>query len=95
MKLSAAYEVSRSGPPHYEDVGALAKALVRHAPQRMLWASNWPHPSVKVPPRDEDLLNLLAYWAPEPLIRTAILVDNPANLYRFGDTPVSPRPTPP
>jgi D-galactarolactone isomerase len=94
VKLSAAYEVSRSGPPRYEDVGALAKALVRHAPQRMLWASNWPHPSVKVPPRDEDLLNLLAGWAPEPQIRTAILVDNPADLYRFAATPVFPRPTP-
>ena len=34
----------RSGPPAYEDVSALAMALVRAAPERMLWASNWPHP---------------------------------------------------
>jgi len=39
VKLSAAYEVSKSGPPKYDDVGALAKALVKHAPERMLWAS--------------------------------------------------------
>jgi D-galactarolactone isomerase len=84
VKLSAPYEVSRSGPPRYEDVGALAKALVQHAPQRMLWASNWPHPSSKSPPPDEHLLGLLTEWAPDARIRTMILVDNPAEVYGFG-----------
>ena len=46
VKLSGAYMTSKSGPPLYADVGVLAKALVRHAPERMLWASNWPHPMV-------------------------------------------------
>lgn len=85
MKLSAPYETSRSGAPKYEDVGRLAKALVRHAPERMLWASNWPHPSARkpVPPKDEDLLALLADWAPDPAAQQKILADNPAELYRF------------
>jgi D-galactarolactone isomerase len=83
VKLSAPYEVSKSGGPLYEDVGALAKALVRAAPQRMLWASNWPHPSVPAErrPDDADLLDLLLEWAPDDATRRRILVDNPAALY--------------
>jgi D-galactarolactone isomerase len=85
VKLAAPYETSKSGAPRYEDVGRLAKALVGRAPERMLWASNWPHPSARkpAPPRDEDLLDLLLEWAPEAALRQKILVDNPAELYGF------------
>jgi D-galactarolactone isomerase len=83
VKLSAPYEVSKSGPPLYEDVGRLAKALVRAAPERMLWASNWPHPSVKEKPNDAVLLDVLLDWAPDEATRRKILVDNPAELYGF------------
>ena len=54
MKLSAPYEVSKVGPPHYDDVGALAKALVKAAPERMLWATNWPHPSSPADNKPDD-----------------------------------------
>jgi D-galactarolactone isomerase len=86
VKLSAPYETSRSGAPGYEDVSRLARALVRHAPERMLWASNWPHPSAPpdAVPDDAALLDLLADWAPEAATRRRILVDNPAELYGFG-----------
>jgi D-galactarolactone isomerase len=83
VKLSAPYEVSRRGAPRYEDVGALAKALVQAAPERMLWASNWPHPSVNEKPDDALLLDLLLDWAPDAATRRRILVDNPAELYGF------------
>ena len=85
VKLSAPYETSKTGAPKYEDVGRLAKALVKQAPERMLWASNWPHPSVPVEkrPPDEDLLDLLLDWAPDEKVRRKILVDNPAELYGF------------
>jgi D-galactarolactone isomerase len=85
VKLSAPYETSRTGPPRYEDVGALAKALVRHAPERMLWASNWPHPSepADAKPDEARLLDLLLEWAPDDVTRRKILVDNPAELYGF------------
>lgn len=86
VKLSAPYETSRRGAPRYEDVGALARALVRAAPERMLWASNWPHPSAPphAPPDDADLLDLLLEWAPDDAVRRRILVDNPAELYGFA-----------
>ena len=83
MKLAAPYEVSRAGPPLYPDVGALAKAAVTHRPDRMVWATNWPHVSVKTPPEDAQLLDLLLDWVPDEAARTRILVDNPARLYGF------------
>lgn len=85
VKLSAPYETSKSGAPKYEDVGRLARALVQKAPERMLWASNWPHPSVpkEKRPDDADLLELLLDWAPDEKDRNRILADNPAELYRF------------
>lgn len=84
VKLSAPYEVSESGPPAYEDVGVLARALVEAAPERMLWASNWPHPSAQHdPPDDAQLLSLLDGWVEDAAIRDQILVANPALLYEF------------
>ena len=85
VKLSAPYEVSKLGPPTYDDVGRLAKELVTIAPDRMLWATNWPHPSVPREQRPDDamLLDMLLDWAPDEAARHRILVDNPARLYGF------------
>jgi D-galactarolactone cycloisomerase len=86
VNLSAAYETSRSGGPRSEDVGALAAALVRAAPERLLWASNWPHPSAPTDalPDDADLLEVLLEWAPREADRLRMLVDDPGELYGFG-----------
>ena len=85
VKLAAAYETSKTGAPAYEDVSRLARALVEHAPERMIWASNWPHPSAPKDrvPEDAGLLDLLLDWAPDEAVRRKILVDNPAGLYGF------------
>jgi D-galactarolactone isomerase len=85
VKLSAPYEVSKIGPPHYDDVGALAKALVKAAPERMLWASNWPHPSSPADNKPDDvvLLDVMLDWIPDEATRRKALVDNPARLYGF------------
>jgi D-galactarolactone isomerase len=84
VKLSGPYETSKTGAPRYEDVGRLARALIAHAPERLLWASNWPHPTAPGGPPDEAaLLDLLLDWAPDQATRRRILVDNPAELYGF------------
>lgn len=85
VKLSAPYETSKAGPPHYGDVGALAKELVKKAPERMLWASNWPHPTPPVHKKPDDamLMDVLLDWIPEETTRRQVLVDNPAKLYGF------------
>ena len=85
MKLSGAYMMSKSGPPLYEDIGVLAKALVAHALERVVWRSNWPHP-MSIPetmPDDARLLDVLRDWAANHVMRRHILVDNPAMLYGF------------
>jgi D-galactarolactone isomerase len=84
VKLSAPYEVSKVGPPNYDDVGKLAKVLVKAAPERMLWATNWPHPTPGVPvPDDAWMLDMLLDWVPDEATRLKVLVDNPAQLYGF------------
>jgi D-galactarolactone isomerase len=86
VKLSAPYETSKAGPPDYPDVGRLAALLLRQAPERMVWASNWPHPGAQPnPPDDAMLLDALRRWAgdgDEATVRR-ILADNPATLYGF------------
>jgi D-galactarolactone isomerase len=85
VKLSAPYEVSRTGPPNYDDVGALGKVLAKTAPERKLWASNWPHvgtPNERYPD-EAQLLDMLLDWAPDEAVRHKILVENPARLYGY------------
>jgi D-galactarolactone isomerase len=82
VKLSAPYETSKLGPPLYKDVGTLAKALAKGAPDRVLWASNWPHPG-QTSTDDAMMLDLLLDWLDSDAARTKALVDNPARLYGF------------
>lgn len=83
VKMSAPYETSKVGPPRYEDVGVLARSLAAAAPDRMLWATNWPHPGQTSRPDEKALLDVLSDWAPDAATRRKILCDNPAALYGF------------
>lgn len=83
VKLSAPYETSQSGPPRYDDVSVLARALAAANPDRCLWASNYPHPGRPDRPDNGDMLDMLLQWAPDEAVRRKILVDNPARLYGF------------
>jgi predicted TIM-barrel fold metal-dependent hydrolase len=67
------------------DTVGLAKTLITMAPDRIVWGSDWPHPTKKAneKPNDAVLLNLLAVWAPTESGREKILVHNPAKLYGF------------
>jgi D-galactarolactone isomerase len=84
VKLSGPYETSKLGAPYYDDVGRLAKTLVKAAPERMVWGTNWPHvsPGVIVPD-DADVLDVLLDWVPGEANRKKVLVDNPADLYGY------------
>ena len=84
VKLSAPYETSKAGPPFYADVGQLAKVLIEKVPERLVWASNWPHPSVQAKPDDAALLDVLLDWVADDHTRQRILADNPAELYGFA-----------
>jgi len=85
VKLSGAYSNTKVGPP-YPDATKIAQAFVKAAPERMVWGSDWPHPS-EAPdrkPNDALLFDLLSEWAPEEATRHRILVENPATLYGFA-----------
>ncbi len=86
VKLAGAYLNTRVGPPDYPDATQIAQAWVKAAPERLVWGSDWPHPSEKNKPDDARLFDLLAEWAPDEAIRNRILVTNPETLYGFART---------
>jgi len=83
LKLSGAYMETKVGAPTYSDTVPVVRAFVKAAPERLVWGSDWPHPTEKVKPNDAILLDLLAEWVPDTATRNRILVDNPAKLYGF------------
>jgi predicted TIM-barrel fold metal-dependent hydrolase len=83
VKLSGAYRIAAKPVP-YDDAIPFARALVETAPDKLVFGTDWPHPSISVPmPQDASLLDLLPLWAPEEATRHKILVENPARLYGF------------
>ena len=87
IKLSGAYQDTKIGPPTYADSSMVARAYVKAVPERMVWGSDWPHPSEQqVKPDDAVLFDLLADWAPDEAVRNRILVQNAEGLYGFPKT---------
>jgi predicted TIM-barrel fold metal-dependent hydrolase len=84
VKISGAYLNTKIGPPTYADATAIAQAYVKAAPERLVWGSDWPHPTPTVKPDDALLFDLLGEWAPEAATRNRILVANPEALYGFA-----------
>jgi predicted TIM-barrel fold metal-dependent hydrolase len=91
VKISAPYRISNE--PHYPDAAPIARAMIDANPDRVVWGTDWPHPSggrrdpaVIEPFRPEDngeALNRLAGWTKNRNELQKILVDNPALLYQF------------
>jgi predicted TIM-barrel fold metal-dependent hydrolase len=96
VKLSAPERLG--GDPDADGVAALARALLDAAPERMLWASDWPHTgggphgggardaSAVEPFREVDdarALGRLHEWTRDEAEARRVLVDNPARLYGF------------
>jgi predicted TIM-barrel fold metal-dependent hydrolase len=86
IKLSGPQLNTLIGPPTYADASLIAQAWVRAAPQRLVWGSDWPHPSETHKPDYALLFDLLAEWAPHEATRHQILVTNPEDLYGFSKT---------
>lgn len=83
VKVTEPYEDSKLGPP-YADASVVARAYVQAAPERILWGTDWPHPTQRgIKPDDALLVDLLSEWAPDEHTRRRILVDNPAELFGF------------
>jgi predicted TIM-barrel fold metal-dependent hydrolase len=83
VKLSGPMRAAREEEFPYPSMTSYAHRLVAHAPERMLWGSDWPHVQMidRVMPNDGDLLDLLALWVPDDALRFRILAENPIELY--------------
>jgi D-galactarolactone isomerase len=81
VKLSGAYFFGEA--PAYAGALPVARAYVAAAPERVVWGSDWPHPTEPEKPDDAMLVDLLSDWASDEATRRRILVDNPAALYGF------------
>jgi predicted TIM-barrel fold metal-dependent hydrolase len=92
VKLSGCYRISQA--PDYADVAPFARALIEAGPDRLVWASDWPHSGraksgsrTEIAPYqqidDEKVLGLLSQWCPDAATRKLILTDTPARLYKF------------
>ena len=85
IKLSGLYMDTKSGPPGYADAVAVARAFAVAAPTRVVWGSDWPHPTMKLDNKPDDaiLFDRFADCVPDEAARKRVLVDNPAELYDF------------
>ncbi|MDG1275389.1 MAG: amidohydrolase family protein [Alphaproteobacteria bacterium] len=84
VKLSAPYQSSRRGLIDDPEVMEIAGALIKWAPERMIWGTNWPHlESTEELPNDSDLFRIFCNWIPEISRRKMILNENPSILYGF------------
>lgn len=86
VKIAGMNEFSKEGGEAYEDIGRLMRVLIKAAPERVMWGSNWPHAlGEKIGyPDDAHGLDRLLDWAPDEKHRQMILADNPAELYGFA-----------
>lgn len=84
FKFAGCYESSKVGGPGYEDVAEVAREVAEHAPERIVWGTNWPHNMAKTTedyPDDATLVDTVAGWFPsETALRTA-LVETPDRLF--------------
>jgi 2-pyrone-4,6-dicarboxylate lactonase len=83
IKLTAPYRLTTEPYP-YPGTAACADLLLREAPNRLIWGSDWPHVFIKsAMPNDGDLFNLFLNWLNGRDLLQRILVDHPAELYGF------------
>lgn len=86
FKFAGAYESSKSGGPDYADVAAVARSIAAHAPERIVWGTNWPHNLAREQeqyPDDAALTDTVLGWLADANARRRALVDNPQALYGF------------
>lgn len=80
---------SDQGAPDYADSLPIARALLRNAPDRVIWGTDWPHPMYRNPnaqgepvPDDANLLRFVVEAADrDEALLGKVLVSNPALLY--------------
>jgi predicted TIM-barrel fold metal-dependent hydrolase len=84
IKLSGAYLDSQVGEAgQFLDIDPVARHWIATAPQRLVWGSDWPHPTEANKPNDANMMDMLTRWTTDRSVIEQILVSNPAALYGF------------
>lgn len=94
-KIAGCYESSLSGAPGYDDVAAMTRTIALHAPERIVWGTNWPHNLARTAaayPDDAALLDTTLGWLPDAAARQRALVENPEELFGHRLAPRTPSP---
>ena len=87
FKFAGCYEATTTSGPDYPDIAALSREIGAHAPERIVWGTNWPHNAASRTedyPDDAHLLDLAMSWLPDGAQQRA-LVENPQQLYGFPE----------
>lgn len=84
IKLTGAYISSKQND--FSDTNLVAKKYIEIAPERLIWGTDWPHPTKKAneKPDDAKIMDQIAIWTSSAAIQEKILVSNPALLYGFN-----------
>jgi len=84
IKLTGAYISSKQND--FSDTNLVAKKYIEIAPERLIWGTDWPHPTKKAneKPDDAKIMDQFAIWTSSTAIQERILVSNPAELYGFN-----------
>jgi len=83
IKLSAPYSVTKTGGPAYSDIAQVVQWLVKVASERLVWASDWPHPTEEIKPDDAALLDFFSSFISDEATRDRVFVSNAETLYGF------------
>ncbi|MEI8400708.1 MAG: amidohydrolase family protein [Alcaligenaceae bacterium] len=85
IKLSGAYLDSQVGEAgEFLDIDGVARHWIATSPKRLVWGSDWPHPTETIKPNDANMLDMLARWTTKRSVIEQILVSNPSQLYGFN-----------
>lgn len=82
--LSNGHRRSQQGAP-FDDIAAYGQALYEAAPQRSLWATDWPHVTETRAIDEKDNLALLWRFLPDENAWRDVLSANPARLFGIAD----------
>lgn len=88
VKLSGTYRITGEKTAPFRDVVPFAHALINANPDRVVWATDWPHPAIRVPmPDDAPLARMALEWVADPVMRRKLFVTNAERLYGFEPLP--------